>query len=307
MKNRKRQIGFSLALGTLSAGLAFADVPVPMVWQFNAESLSRRQYLRDVDFIKENTLVDLLAVAPVGHVNPEDPDQFHDAFKEMVEYAKAKGIRVVLRGEPNMKGFFNAGVDGADAGTYVIENQSEAQGIAYETVTNLDTTGFVSVTETAKWGRNKLRPLRNELLAVYAFDRTGDGFYRPGSLVDITGRARIVARTSAGILSGRNRLHAAQRERHPFGKDAAVARTLLLEGAGGLVADEPEDRPDAASFRHAPRAAGRRRRANPGDQRLHGRDAPPAVRERAENRRASEEALGRGRVPGLPFDVSQFA
>ena len=186
------------ALGFWAAGAEAAKMPpVPMVWQFSGETLKRRQYLKDIDFIKANTLVDLLAVATIDHVNPEDPDQFHDAFKEAVEYAKAKGIRVVLRRAPNMKGFFNASVDGGDAGTYVIENQAEAQGIAYESVTNLDATGFVSVTETAKWGRNKLRPLRNELLAVYVFDRTGDGFYRPGSLADITERARVVERTAS--------------------------------------------------------------------------------------------------------------
>lgn len=176
---------------------AVVDVPVPMVWQFDDKSLVRKQYLRDIDFISENTLVDLLAVAPVGRVNPEDPDQFHDAFKELVEYANSKGIRTVLRSEPNMKGFFNASVDGGDGGTYIIENQGEAQGIAYESESKLDSSGFAIVSERGGWGRNKLRPLRNELLAVYAFNRSGDGFYRPGSLVDITDKARVVARTSA--------------------------------------------------------------------------------------------------------------
>lgn len=178
--------------GDLSGG----NVPVPMVWQFNAGSLTRRQYLKDIDFISRNTLTDVLAVAPVGQVNPEDPDQFHDAFKELVEYARTKGIRVILRHEPHTKGFFNAGVDGGDGGTYIMENQDEAQGIAYESEVRLDASGFATVTENAKWGRNKLRPLRNELLAVYAFDRTKDGFYRPGSLVDITARTRVAARTS---------------------------------------------------------------------------------------------------------------
>ncbi|MBQ0031453.1 MAG: hypothetical protein KBT68_01485 [bacterium] len=186
-----------LAAGLLAAGTACATPPVPMVWQFNAETLKRKQYLKDIDFIEANTLVDLLAVAPVDHVNPEDPDQFHDAFKEMVEYARAKGIRVVLRQQPNMKGFFNASVDGGDAGTYVIEDQSEAQGIAYESEATLDAEGFASVTETAKWGRNKIRPLRNELLAVYAFEKVGEGFHAPGSVVDVTSRARVVSRTSS--------------------------------------------------------------------------------------------------------------
>lgn len=185
-----------LAAGLLAAGNAGATPPVPMVWQFNGYSLSRKQYLKDIDFIKANTLVDLLAVAPVDHVNPEDSDQFHDAFKEMVVYAKAKGIRVVLRNQHSMKGFFNASVDGGDAGTYVIEDQSEAQGIAYESETTLDADGFASVTETAKWGRNKIRPLRNELLAVYAFDKVGEGFHAPGSVRDITRLARVVSRTA---------------------------------------------------------------------------------------------------------------
>ena len=58
-----------LGIGTLAAAAdTDVDVPVPMVWQFDDKSLVRKQYLRDIDFISENTLVDLLAVAPVGRV-----------------------------------------------------------------------------------------------------------------------------------------------------------------------------------------------------------------------------------------------
>ena len=226
-----------LAAGLLAAGNACATPPVPMVWQFNAETLSRKQYLKDIDFIKANTLVDLLAVAPVDHVNPEDPDQFHDAFKEMVEYAKSKGIRVVLRQQPNMKGFFNASVDGGDAGTYVIEDQSEAQGIAYESEATLDAEGFASVTETAKWGRNKIRPLRDDALSG-----EDHGF--------------ACRRAACGAVPGRDRLHAAQHERRGRGEGAAVARTVLFRGAGRLVACEPQGRPEAPAVRDAVRAAG---------------------------------------------------
>jgi len=191
-----RSMLFSLVAAAVFSSAAGTMPPVAMTWQFNAESLKRRQYLKDIDFIKANTLVDLLSVAPVDQVNPEDRDQFHDAFKELVEYAKTKGIRVILRQQPGMKGFFNAGVDGGDAGTYVLEDQSEAQGIALESEAELDANGFATVTETAKWGRNKIRPLRNELLAVYAFEKAGEGFYRPSTLRDLTSRCRIVARTS---------------------------------------------------------------------------------------------------------------
>lgn len=178
-------------------GLIFAgEVPKALVWQFNDRSLSRRQYLKDIDFISRNIDVDVLAIAPLENVNVEDSGQFHDAFKELVEYASSKSIRVVLRQEPGMSGFFNASVDGSDEGTFVIADQTEAQGVAYDDETVLDDEGFAEVKVSAKWARNKLRPLRNELLRVYAFDRTGAGFYRPGSLTDITGKARVVARTS---------------------------------------------------------------------------------------------------------------
>jgi len=178
-------------------GISAESVPVSMVWQFNAQSLSRRQYLKDIDFIRANTWVDSLWIAPLDGVNPEDADQFHDAFKELVDYAKTKGMKTLLRQKPGLKGFFNASVDGGDAGTYVLDNPQDAQGIAYESEVVADAQGFARVTETAKWARNKIRPLRNELLAVWSFEKTADGFYRPDSLVDVTAKARIVARTSA--------------------------------------------------------------------------------------------------------------
>ena len=181
----------------LAAGCAAADELAPnlLVWQYNANTLSRKQYLKDVDFIRTNTLVDVLSVATVDHVNPEDPEFCRD-FAEMVRYARSKGLRTILRCQHGLKGFFNASVDGADEGTYILENQDEAQGIAYEEEAVLDKDGFASVTFNAKWGRNKVRPLRNEIVAVWCFDKASDGFYRKGSLVDLTDRARPVARTS---------------------------------------------------------------------------------------------------------------
>ena len=130
------------AFGALAAEVGAAEPPVPMVWQYNGNTLSRKQYLKDVDFIKANTLVDVLAVATVDHVNPEDPE-FCREFAEMVRYARSKGIRTILRCQPGFKGFFNASVDGADEGTYILENQDEAQGIAYEEEVTLDKDGFI--------------------------------------------------------------------------------------------------------------------------------------------------------------------
>ena len=52
-------------------------LPVPMVWQVNSDTLSRRQYLKDIDYLREHTRADILLLAPVEGVMPEDTDQFH--------------------------------------------------------------------------------------------------------------------------------------------------------------------------------------------------------------------------------------
>lgn len=79
-------------------------LPVPLVWQVDFRTLSRRQYLKDIDYLREHTRADLLQLAPVEGVMPEDADQFHDPVKELVEYARSRGFRVILRTSPGLKG-----------------------------------------------------------------------------------------------------------------------------------------------------------------------------------------------------------
>ena len=187
----------ALAVAMPAGGQPAAEKHVPraIVWQFDGSSVSRKRYLKDVDFIARHLDIDTIAIAPTEYVNIDD-SQTRSDIKELAEYALTRGIRTIVRNDPGVKGFFNASVDGGDAGTYVIENQSEAQGIAYADEAVADADGFASVTVTAKWARRKVRPLWNEVLRVYAFDRLEDGFYRPESLVDVTDRARVASRTS---------------------------------------------------------------------------------------------------------------
>ena len=174
-------------------------IPHPMVWQFDTSSLRGKQYLKDLDFIHEHTLVDHISIACVDGVQLENLQQCHEAMKELVAHAHELGIKVVFR-NTGVEGFFNALVN-TPAGTPVEVDQAqifpldyadEAEGIVNDYELTADENGRAVLEHHAKWARNKIRPLRNRLLKVYAFQKAGEGFYRPESLEDVTDCARIV-------------------------------------------------------------------------------------------------------------------
>ena len=174
-------------------------IPHPLVWQFDTNSLRGKQYLKDLDFIREHTLADCISIACVDGVQLENLQQCHEAMKELVEHARELGIDVVFR-NTSVEGFFNALVN-TPAGTPVevdqaqifpLDHADEAEGIVNDYELTADETGRAVLEHRAKWARNKIRPLRNRLLRVYAFEKAGAGFYKPETLKDVTDCARIV-------------------------------------------------------------------------------------------------------------------
>ncbi len=181
-------------------------LPVPMVWQVNYDTLSRRQYIKDIDYLREHTRADILHLAPVEGVMPEDTDQFHAPVKELVEYARSRGFRVILRTSPKTKGFFSVGAYSGKNGVpvtgplpCVLEDQSKAQALTVDVEGTFDADGFVALESTAKWNRDKIMPLYARPLRAWAFDPVGSDSYRSGSLEDVTARLRIVYRDNRTV------------------------------------------------------------------------------------------------------------
>ena len=155
-----------VAVATFSVEASSFKLPVPMVWQVNSDTLSRRQYIKDIDYLREHTRADILHLAPVEGVMPEDMDQFHAPVKELVEYARSRGFRVILRTSPRTKGFFSVGAFSGKNGVpvsgplpCVLEDQSRAQALTVDVEGTLDADGFVALESTAKWNRGKIMPL----------------------------------------------------------------------------------------------------------------------------------------------------
>ncbi len=140
----------------------------------------------------------------------ENAQQCHDVIAELVEYAHGKGIKIGLTfsGEKGfLNSLFNETTEQAQLETFTISNIEYAQGMVQEYELTLDENGYAFFEAVAHGVRQKIRPLYNKLLKIYAFDKIGDGFYRTDSLRDITDKAQVIEyrtyKTSVEIDAGK--------------------------------------------------------------------------------------------------------
>lgn len=88
----------NLAMLMLATAL---QLPIPIRWQFDGPTLSNKTYIADLDYLKANTDIDVINVAPVQGTTPEENRLFHDALKELVEHAGKTAFLVTVQ-------YFNA-------------------------------------------------------------------------------------------------------------------------------------------------------------------------------------------------------
>ena len=181
---------------------ADSTLPIPIQWQFDGPTLSNRTYIADLDYIKANTDVDVINIAPVTGAAPEGSRLFHDALKELVEHAHKLGIRIIVRASPAQPQLFDTIFTDARA-TRIIDEPEGAQGLTYDAEAKLDADGCATFTEEARWALQVPKvtpPLRNDIVGAWVFEKTGgppgDGFYRKGTLVDVTDRVKVLKRTA---------------------------------------------------------------------------------------------------------------
>ena len=174
------------------------EIPNALLWYFDHTTLKNKKYLRDLDFIKKNTKVNYLMLRGEPGVNVSNPEQCYPAFKELVEYAHKIGLKIMLH-IPGQEGFLNTAftnltnIPEVDQGQlFPIPNPETSEAITCDYEMTLDENGFAEFTHTPKWSRPKIAPTFNRLVKVYAFEKTGEGFYKEDSLVDITDKVRIV-------------------------------------------------------------------------------------------------------------------
>ena len=179
------------------------QIPNILLWNFESYSLEKKRYLQELDFIKENTLVDYVAISPRNGVHLQNLQQCHGILKEITEYAHKIGLKIILHLVAH-EGFYNAifttgnhpAIDQAQI--FPIANPQNAQAITRDIELITDENGFAEFYHQAIWGRKKIMPIYSEILKAYSFDKTAEGFYKADSLHDVTSAVRITdARTNA--------------------------------------------------------------------------------------------------------------
>lgn len=181
------------------------QIPNAIIWDFNYKSLYGKKYLKDIEFLKNNTSCDMVIISPRAGIQIGNYRQCHDVIAEITEKAHGIGLKIGLH-LPSADGFYNAPVNAASAPEidqallFPLDNTQDAEGVVHEYEMIADENGYACCQHQSKWVRQKIRPLFCELLCVFAFKKTADGFYDPSTLQDVTSCARIIDSRPSSLL-----------------------------------------------------------------------------------------------------------
>ncbi|MBR6764643.1 MAG: hypothetical protein IKM13_12975 [Clostridia bacterium] len=156
--------------------------PKIQYWSLNEEDILSENYKEVIDRIRQNGCFDTLCIS-CWKMNLWDLST-KPLIGKVVRYAHDKGIRTPLQVFP--KGYhtkWRASVGVEDAVALVTEHEC----LVEEDCTVIRATGAKNVRYPEH--RNSIA---GELLGAYAFQKSGDGFYRAGSLIDIRHRAKVL-------------------------------------------------------------------------------------------------------------------
>ncbi|UKJ07963.1 hypothetical protein [Solitalea lacus] len=156
---------------------AFDNINHPQIayWFFSKDQLDETKYKNKIDSLSAFSKYTLIFLTARNGVNFYDSKTMHPIFDNIVKYAHAKGLKIGLQ-------------LWAPEDTVPIANTAR---MVQEGEILLDDNGKGKFTSTAKHVRRLTQLLlKSELFRVYAFKKSGDGFYIPGSLKDITSQVQ---------------------------------------------------------------------------------------------------------------------
>ena len=172
------------------------EIPNSLLWIFESYDLKNKRYLKDLEFIKNNTAVNRIGISVRNGVQLYNIQQCHEVMSELVEHAHKLGIKVDLQFN-NADGWYNTPVLPDNAAVldqvqlFPIPDPKKAAALVNDIELTTDENGFAEFTHTAKWARPKIMPIYSEILKAYSFEKTGEGFYDADTLTEITDKVLI--------------------------------------------------------------------------------------------------------------------
>lgn len=156
----------------------FKNVNNPEIayWFISPDLVKSGKYVEEVDRIADKSLFTLLFLTAREGANFYDIQKFHPVFSKIVDEAHKKGLKIGLQ----------------IWGDYSNVTPRNSMRMIVEDEVTLDDAGRASLTATSRFIRFPSRLMKTELFRVYAFRKTGEGFYDPSTLKDITDRCKSV-------------------------------------------------------------------------------------------------------------------
>jgi hypothetical protein len=157
---------------------AFENVNHPQVayWFFAANMLQEETYKAKIDSFVKNSKYTLIFLTARDGCDFYDINTMHPIFEKLVKYAHQKGLKIGLQ---IWKNSTNTLIENTDRLIQDGEQILDENGKAYYYV-------------NAKGARDSNTIIKSELFKIYALKKTGEGFYDPTSLQDITKLASSV-------------------------------------------------------------------------------------------------------------------
>ena len=151
---------------------AFANIQHPEIayWFFSKDVIAKDNYMAEIDYLAAKSKFDLIFLTARNGVNFYDFDTMHPVFKKLVDEAHKKGLKIGLQLWENR-------------GPVAIEHTER---MIVENECLLDVNGQGQFTAKARHVRSGVQLIKSDLFKVYAFKKTAEGFYLPGTLKDIT-------------------------------------------------------------------------------------------------------------------------
>ena len=152
--------------------------PQLLYWFWDDATIKDGQYLKDIDKIAEKSPFDMLMITSrfADGQGFWRTDRLKPHLKEAVRHAHEKGIKVVLQLWPMNR------VRELEIGDYPIATK-DAEALITEKEYTLDADGKAS-TQLLSTSADRNRIIHAELLKIWLFKKTSEGFYDPETLVE---------------------------------------------------------------------------------------------------------------------------
>jgi hypothetical protein len=157
---------------------SFENVNHPEVayWFFAANMMPEERYKAKIDSFVKYSKYTLIFLTERDGCNFHDHKTMHPVFEKLVKYAHQKGLKIGLQIWKDYTGT-------------LIENTDR---LIQDGEVILDENGKANYQVNAKGARDSNSIIKSELFKIYAFKKTGEGFYDPNSLNDITNYATSI-------------------------------------------------------------------------------------------------------------------